>query len=222
MASLLTSRSSAGSFPRSSARTLGVLVLFFAAAYATDLDAQVASGLLDPNTATESELGALPHLAAPVVKALLARRPFMNVLEFDAFLRERGLGGEQIRELYGKAFVHVNLNTGRGGDPAHPGAGRRMAHEFEEYRPWKSWAQFDKEIGKYVDQAEVERLKQYVFIPVKLNTASDADFMTIPGVGKRMAHEFKEYRPWKTREQFQKEIGKYVDRRRSRGSGASW
>jgi hypothetical protein len=26
-----------------------------------------------------------------------------------------------------------------------------------------------------------------------------------------MVHEFKEYRPWKTREQFIKEIGKYVD-----------
>jgi hypothetical protein len=26
-----------------------------------------------------------------------------------------------------------------------------------------------------------------------------------------MLHEFKEYRPWKTLEQFHKEIGKYVD-----------
>jgi hypothetical protein len=25
-----------------------------------------------------------------------------------------------------------------------------------------------------------------------------------------MTHEFKEYRPWKTKEQFEKEIGKYV------------
>jgi DNA uptake protein ComE-like DNA-binding protein len=54
-------------------------------------------------------------------------------------------------------------------------------------------------------------LKSYTFIPLKLNTASEADFMTIPGVGKRMAHEFDEYRPWKTKAQFEKEIGKYVD-----------
>jgi hypothetical protein len=26
--------------------------------------------------------------------------------------------------------------------------------EFAEYRPWKTWAQFDKEIGKYVGQPE--------------------------------------------------------------------
>ncbi len=44
-----------------------------------------------------------------------------------------------------------------------PGAGKRMAHEFEEYRPWKAWAQFDKEIGKYVNAQEVARLAQVRF-----------------------------------------------------------
>ena len=85
-----------------------------------------------------------------------------------------------------------------------------MAHEFEEYRPWRSYAQFEKEIGKYVSADEVARLAQYTFIPVKLNTATDADILSIPGAGQRMVREFKEYRPWKTKEQFIKEIGKYV------------
>jgi hypothetical protein len=40
-----------------------------------------------------------------------------------------------------------------------------MATELMEYRPWKAWAQFDKEIGKYVGQQEVDRLKQYVLLP---------------------------------------------------------
>ncbi len=39
-----------------------------------------------------------------------------------------------------------------------------MLREFKEYRPWKSWGQFDKEIGKYVDAKEVARLKRYVTI----------------------------------------------------------
>jgi DNA uptake protein ComE-like DNA-binding protein len=46
---------------------------------------------------------------------------------------------------------------------------------------------------------------------LNLNTATDEQILTIPGVGKRMLHEFQEYRPWKTMEQFYKEIGKYVD-----------
>jgi len=107
--------------------------------------------------------------------------------------------------------VHINLNTAtRDEILLIPGIAQKMAHEFDEYRPWKTWAQFDKEIGKYVGKEETDRLKQYVFIPVNLNTATDEDIMSIPGAGQKMVHEFKEYRPWKTKEQFDKEIGKYV------------
>ena len=191
--------------------TAAAAAIAFATTPATDLHAQVAPGLLDPNTASESDLLTLPHLSLPVVKALLEQRPFSSALELDVFLKGRGLGAEQLKELYGKAFVHVNLNTAPEAEfLLIPNAGRRMAHEFQEYRPWKSWAQFDKEIGKYVDQAEVGRLKRYAFIPVKLNTAGDDELRSIPGVGNKMLHELKEYRPWKTQAQFEKEIGKYV------------
>jgi DNA uptake protein ComE-like DNA-binding protein len=174
--------------------------------------AQVGSGLLDLNLLAEADLVKLPHVTPAIAKDILAKRPFASITEVQGLLTAAGLSAAQTAELYGKAFVHVNLNTGTAPEiELIPGAGRRMAHEFAEYRPWKAWAQFDKEIGKYVDKAEVERLKQYVFIPVKLNTATEAEFMTIPGVGKRMAHELQEYRPWKSQEQFQKEIGKYVD-----------
>jgi hypothetical protein len=37
-----------------------------------------------------------------------------------------------------------------------------MLHEFEEYRPYTSMAQFRREIGKYVDDEELERLAQHV------------------------------------------------------------
>ncbi len=117
----------------------------------------------------------------------------------------------QLTDLYGKAFVHVNLNTGtREEIPLISGAGNRMVREFGEYRPWKTWTQFDKEISKYVGQPETDRLKQYVFIPVNLNTATDEDILTLPGAGARMVREFKEYPPPETKEHFDKEIGKYV------------
>jgi DNA uptake protein ComE-like DNA-binding protein len=132
----------------------------------------------------------------------------------NTYLLSQKLTAQQTGEIYAKAFIHVNLNTGTPEEILLiPGAGKRMAREFAEYRPWRSWAHFDKEIGKYVPQTEVDRLKQYVFIPVKLNTATDADILSIPGAGNRMVREFKEYRPWKTKEQFEKEIGKYVNAR---------
>lgn len=46
---------------------------------------------------------------------------------------------------------------------------------------------------------------------LNLNTASEEEFGTIPGVGEQMIHEFEEYRPYVSIRQFRREIGKYVD-----------
>jgi DNA uptake protein ComE-like DNA-binding protein len=169
-------------------------------------------GVVDANTISEAELTKLPGMTPAIAKALIAARPFDSITALNAFLLGQKLTQDQANALYRNIFVHVNLNTASAAEiMLIPGAGKRMAHEFEEYRPWKSYAQFEKEIGKYVDAKEVARLAQYTFIPLNLNTATEADFMTIPGAGKRMAHEFQEYRPWKSQAQFEKEIGKYVD-----------
>jgi DNA uptake protein ComE-like DNA-binding protein len=194
---------------RSAIAIFGLLMLALLAA--PQARAQAGKGLVDPNVAAEADLVKLPHMTPAIVKEMLAKRPFLSALELNTFLLGQKLTAEQAAEFYGKAFVHVNLNTGtREEILLIPGAGARMAREFAEYRPWTSWAQFDKEIGKYVGQQETDRLKQYVFIPINLNTASDEVLLTVPGAGQRMVREFKEYRPWKTKEQFDKEIGKYV------------
>jgi len=169
-------------------------------------------GVADANTIPEAELVKLPGMTPAIAKAMVAARPFDSITALNAFLIGQKLTQDQASALYRHMFVNINLNTASAAEiMLIPGAGKRMAHEFEEYRPWKSYAQFEKEIGKYVDAKEVARLAQYTFIPLNLNTATQADFMTIPGAGKRMAHEFEEYRPWKTQAQFEKEIGKYVD-----------
>jgi DNA uptake protein ComE-like DNA-binding protein len=65
----------------------------------------------------------------------------------------------------GAAIVPININTATDAQIlAIPGVGPRMLHEFKEYRPWTSLAQFRREIGKYVDKAEVARLEQYIVI----------------------------------------------------------
>jgi DNA uptake protein ComE-like DNA-binding protein len=174
--------------------------------------AQVGQGLLDFNTASEAQLAAVPHLTPAIVTGLTGKRPFTSIVDVNAHLIGQGLTQAQAMEAYGRAFIHVNLNTGTSEEILLiPGAGSRMVREFDEYRPWRTWAQFDREIGKYVNEAEVNRLKQYVFIPVNLNTATAEDILSIPGAGQRMVREFNEYRPWRTQEQFQREIGKYVN-----------
>ena len=168
------------------------------------------SGVINPNQAGQEELLTLPHLDSALVEGILERRPFLSMRELNAFLSE-SLGEEQRAELYVQLFVPMNLNTTAEEDfLLVPGVGSRLAHEFEEYRPYQAMAQFRREIGKYVDEEEVARLEQYVFVPINLNTASDEEILAIPGVGPRLLHEFKEYRPYENIEQFRREIGKYV------------
>ena len=167
--------------------------------------------IVDANFATEKELSALPNMTPALVKDVLAARPFPSITELDALLA-KSMQRPQITELYGRLFVHLNLNTAtREQILLVPNAGQRMVREFQEYRPYKSLAVFHREIAKYVDATELARLEQYVFVPIGLNSATDADIQTIPGLGPRMLREFKEYRPYKAIDQFRREIGKYVD-----------
>jgi DNA uptake protein ComE-like DNA-binding protein len=142
---------------------VGVLALLVV--LAAPAGAQVGK-LIDPNAATESELAQLPFMTPAIVKSMMEQRPFKTVVELNKFLLDQKLTTAQAREFYRKAFVPINANTGARDELLLiPGVGARMATELAEYRPWKTWAQFDKEIGKYVGQPETDRLKQYVFIP---------------------------------------------------------
>ena len=168
-------------------------------------------GLVDPNVATEAQLLAVPHMNATIVKELMAKRPFMNIVELNTWLLTQGVTQEQLGESYMKMFIHVNLNLApREEIMLIPRAGRRMAREFDEYKPYNGgYVQFRREIGKYVNEQEVAHLEQYTFIPIDLNTASDSAILSIPGAGAKTLREFKEYRPYKAIEQFRREMGKY-------------
>ena len=194
-------------------RPVAVALLLVVPGLAADVSAQVgdSAGVTNPNLAGEDELSALPHLTAEVVDGVIERRPFLDMTELNEYLGDV-LSADQRSELYVRLFVPINLNTAtREEILLVPGVGDRMAHEFEEYRPYRALPQFRREIGKYVDDDEVARFERYVFVPIDLNTASDEDILRIPGVGRRMLHEFKEYRPYRAIEQFRREIGKYVD-----------
>ena len=196
---------------KSSAVVLAAVAL--SVAFGGHVYAQVGKsmGVADANSAPEKELLGMPHMTPAIVKGLIEKRPFTSIADLNGYLLSQKLTPEQAMAFYEKAFVHINLNTATPEEILLvPGAGKRMVHEFDEYRPWKSYAQFEKEIGKYVGAEKTAQLAQYTFIPIRLNTATDADILTIPNAGPRMVREFKEYRPWKTKEQFIKEIGKYV------------
>lgn len=191
-----------------------LFALFITCIFTGAAEAQLGrqQGLLDPNFASAEELLALPHADSTLVTGMLERRPFASMADLNAFLGQTR-SKEQLVELYKKMFLHLDLNTASEQEiMLIPGVGKRMAHEFEEYRPYKSFAQFRKEIGKYVDEKEVARLEQYVFIPIKLNTAEEADLLSIPG-GERLLKAVKAQRPYENSEHFRREMGKQWDAR---------
>src|SRR5688572_4421343 len=87
--------------------------------------AQVGKGLLDPNVASEQELSALPHMTPAIAKALIARRPFANAVELNQFLTGQKLTPAQLADVYGKAFIHIDLNKASAEEiMLIPGAGK--------------------------------------------------------------------------------------------------
>ena len=174
--------------------------------------AQVAKslGVQDANTIGEAELAKIPNVTPAIAKAIVARRPFVSITELNALLLAQGLTAEQAMAVYPTAFVHINLNTATADEILLvPGAGRRMVREFPEYRPWRTWAQFDKEIGKYVGgAANAQKLAQYTFIPMNANTAADADLMTVPGANQGFVDRVKRGRPYKSAADLEKALGR--------------
>ena len=120
--------------------------------------------MLDPNTATREQLVAIPAMNAAGADALVAGRPYQDMRGVDRVLANHL--GEQARDsVYARLWKPLDLNSASGDEILLiPGVGPRMRHEFEEYRPYRSMAQFRREIGKYVDEAEVARLERYVMI----------------------------------------------------------
>ena len=179
----------------------------------TPASAQVgnAPNLVNPNLATAAALEQLPQVTPAVAQAIIDGRPYLTAQALDDTLAPMLEEGER-QTLYARLFRPINLNTASKAEiMLIPGMSNRMVHEFEEYRPYRSMEQFRREIGKYVDDVELARLEQYVFVPMNLNDASEDDFNTIPGMTPRMLHEFEEYRPYQSMEQFRREMAKYVE-----------
>ena len=119
------------------------------------------SSVLNINLANESDLISL-GMSSDLIQEILSERPFLNLSDFSSLLIDF-----DNEKLFKKVFLPLNLNTANENDfKSIPGVGDRIAHEFEEYRPYSSIEQFKREIGKYVDDNEISRYLNYVFVPI--------------------------------------------------------
>jgi DNA uptake protein ComE-like DNA-binding protein len=110
------------------------------------------------------------------------------------------------------SVAKINLNTGTEEEfRTIPGVGDKMVHEFEEYRPYVSIAQFRKEIGKYVDEAQVATYEQYVFVPIDPNKSDAETLQQIPGVDASEAKQLVAMRPFDSNQAFLDRLSPMVD-----------
>ena len=183
---------------------------------ATVADAQLGrqQGLVEPNIAADSTMLALPHMTPALVETLKGARPILSVTALDSLVGTGSLNRAQRNELYGRMFVHVDLNRGTDAElMLIPGVDAAKLKAIKAGRPWKSFEQFQAEMGKTASPTEVARVEQYLFIPIELNTWTDPIMDSFAGIGvgtPRWKREFAEYRPWTSMAQFEREISKYL------------
>jgi len=121
------------------------------------------------------------------------------------------LPGDEVTSAAPPAGGMMDLNSATAADLATiQGVTPEIASAIEARRPYTSNTMLDTVLSGIPEQQR-DSVFSRLWIPVDLNTATDAELLLIPGVGSRMLREFKEYRPWTSLEQFRREIGKYVD-----------
>ena len=127
--------------------------------------ASTQGALIDPNSATREQLIAVPGVAGHVADAIVAGRPYADMRAVNKVLVAHVPDSVARKTIYEHVWKPIDLNTASDEEILLiPGVGRRMLHEFKEYRPYKIMDQFRREIGKYVDKTEVARLERYVTI----------------------------------------------------------
>jgi DNA uptake protein ComE-like DNA-binding protein len=92
-----------------------------------------------------------------------------------------------------------------------PGMDSAAAQALVSGQSYDNMLAVDRALASHLTEAERDSLYTRLWKPIDLNSASAEEIMLIPGVGSRMRHEFEEYRPYTSMEQFRREIGKYVD-----------
>jgi DNA uptake protein ComE-like DNA-binding protein len=107
----------------------------------------------------------------------------------------------------------INANTASEAQIASVPGLALLAANIIAKRPYASPAALDAVLAEGKIPPEQRRLIYSRFwAPLNLNTATQQEIMLIPGMSARMASEFREYKPYKSINQFRFEIGKYVSK----------
>lgn len=123
------------------------------------------NAMVDPDRATREQLLAVNGMTPAAADALMTGRPYADMVAVDRTLAGVVPDSAARRALYVRLWKPIDLNKASDAEILLiPGVGRRMLHEFKEYRPYTDLARFHREIGKYVKPDELARLERYVAV----------------------------------------------------------
>lgn len=80
--------------------------------------------------------------------------------------------------------------------------GDKMAHEIEEYRPYKSILVFRQELGKYVNEEYIELYEKSLYVPIEFDSCDPYTLMQIPGLTTDEVQILLDGRPYGSRDAF--------------------
>ena len=95
---------------------------------------------------------------------------------------------------------------------AIPGMSAELAQQVISGRPYATPSALNTVLKDSADESALKTIYSVMFVKVDLNTGSNADYQLIPSTlsARHLAHEFEEYRPYSSLEQFSREMSKYV------------
>ena len=124
---------------------------------------------VDLNRGTDAEFLLIPGVDNAKLRAIKAGRPYKSLAQFEAALGKAAPAAD-VQRIERYVFIPMELNTFtqetiESFAPIGVGT-RRWIREFNEYRPYTSMAQWEREIGKYIrnNPNELKRLERYVYI----------------------------------------------------------
>jgi DNA uptake protein ComE-like DNA-binding protein len=172
------------------------------------------------NSISDEEILSIPGAGDRMTREFAEYRPYTTIGQFRA---EIGKYVEDDVVAAYEEYVFVPI------DPTNPdaetfqqlpGLDADEAEQLASGGPYADDAAFLAALAPLVSAEQAAQAPRYLvsaaapsvtWAKYDLDTISVEQILSIPGAGEQMTHEFEEYRPYTTIEQFRAEIGKYVD-----------
>lgn len=121
------------------------------------------------------------------------------------------VAGTDTKAATGATGTALHANTATVEQLAGAGVAPATAEAIVAGRPYATVVNLNAKLRETLSAEAAQGVLENVFVPVNLNSASREEIKLIPGMTDRMVGEFLEYRPYEDMNEFDREIGKYVD-----------